>query len=190
MDKILNDYLEKTDRYLRPMPAGERVDIIKEIKSEMLELEAEKHLTPAEITERLGSPKELAKAYLGGSITKDSSFSLRKLLCIASFAGLAGGSIFILPFTGMLSCGLLLGGIISPIGGIIKLVGFLLGFDIPFIMFQIGSYTAHPLAVFPLSVLFGLLFFLAGRGLWRLTIKYVKALSSSKARIHSFDVNL
>lgn len=190
MDKILNDYLEKTDRYLRPMPAGERVDIIKEIKSEMLELEAEKHLTPLEITERLGSPKELAKAYLGGSITKDGSFSLRKLLCIASFAGLAGGSIFILPITSVLACGLLLCGVISPIGGIIKLSGFLLGFDTPFVMFQFGSYTAPPLAVFPLSMLLGLLFFLAGKGLWRLTIKYVKALSSSKAKLQSFDVDL
>ena len=53
MDKILDDYLEKTDKYLRPMPAGERVDIIKEIKSQMFQPEAEKHLTPAQITERL-----------------------------------------------------------------------------------------------------------------------------------------
>ena len=190
MDKILNDYMEKTDRYLRPMPAGERVDIIKEIKSEMLELEAEKHLTPTEITERLGSPKELARAYLGSSISKDGSFSLRKLLCIASFTGLAGGSIFVLPITSVLACGLLLSDIIAPIGGIIKLVGFLLGFDVPFVMFQFGSYTAHPLAAFPLSVLFGLLFFLAGKGLWWLTIKYVKALSQSKAKIHAFDAGL
>lgn len=190
MDKILNDYLEKTDRYLRPMPAGERVDIIKEIKSEMLELDAEKHLTPTEITERLGSPKELARAYLGSSISKDGSFSLRKLLCIASFTGLAGGSIFVLPITSVLACGLLISAIIAPIGGIIKLAGFLLSLDVPFVMFQFGSYTAHPLAVFPLSVLLGLLFFLTGKALWRLTIKYVKTLSQSKAKIHSFEAGL
>lgn len=190
MDKILNDYLEKTDKYLRPMPVGERVDIIKEIKSEMLELEAEKHLTPTEITARLGSPKELARAYLGSSIAKDGSFSFRKLLCIASFTGLAGGSIFVLPITSVLACGLLISAIISPIAGLIKLISFLLGFDVPFVMFQFGSYTAHPLAVFPLSVLFGLLLFLAGKGLWRLTIKYVKALSQSKARMRAFDAGL
>ena len=70
MDKILDDYLEKTDKYLRPMPAGERVDIIKEIKSQMFQPEAEKHLTPAQITERLGSPKELPKPILAALLQK------------------------------------------------------------------------------------------------------------------------
>lgn len=189
MDKILDAYLEKTDRYLKPMPAGERIDIIKELKTQMLELEAENHLTPIEITERLGSPKELARAYLGSSISKDSSFSLRKLGCIASFAGLAGGSIFVPPFTSVLACGLLLSGIIAPISGLIRLVGFFLGFDVPFIMFQFGAYTLHPLAAFPLSILLGLLLFLAGRGLWRLTVKYVRMLGCSKAKIGTFTAD-
>ncbi len=189
MDKILENYLEKTDKYLKPMPAGERADIIKEIKSQMLQLETEKHLTPAQITERLGSPKELAKAYLGGSIAKDSSFSLRKLCCIAAFAGLAGGSIFVLPFTSILSAALLVSAVIAPVCGLIKLIGFLAGLDIPFIMFQFGSYTAPPLVVFPLSLVFGILFFLAGKGLWKLTIQYVRALSRSKSAINAFDVN-
>lgn len=183
MDKILDDYLEKTDKYLRPMPAGERVDIIKEIKSQMFQLEAEKHLTPAQITERLGSPKELAKAYLGGSIAKDNSFSLRKLSLMTAFAGLAGGSIFVLPFTSILSVGLLFSAVIAPICGLIKLIGFFAGLDIPFIMFQFGSYTAPPIVVFPLSLIFGILLFFAGMALWKLTVKYVKALSRSKAAL-------
>ncbi len=36
---ILNDYLEKIEKYLKPLPVSERVDIVKEIKSEMLELQ-------------------------------------------------------------------------------------------------------------------------------------------------------
>lgn len=189
MDKILDNYLEKTDKYLRPMPAGERVDIIKEIKSQMFQLATEKHLTPAEIAERLGSPKELARAYLGSSIAKDNSFSLRKLHCIVSFAGLAGGSIFILPFTGILSVGLLLSAVIAPICGLIKLIGFFAGLDIPFIMFQFGSYTAPPVVVFPLSLIFGVLLFFAGMVFWKLTVKYVKTLSRSKAAIDTADNN-
>ena len=62
MDRALENYLEQIDRHLRPMPASERVDIVREIKSEMLELEAE-GLTPGEITKRLGLPRELAAAY-------------------------------------------------------------------------------------------------------------------------------
>ena len=64
MEKILNDYLEKIEKCLKPLPVSERVDIVKEIKSEMLGLQGDGK-KPEEIIERLGNPKELAKAYLG-----------------------------------------------------------------------------------------------------------------------------
>lgn len=38
LEKSLNEYLEKIDTSLNPMTACERVDSVKEIKSEMLEL--------------------------------------------------------------------------------------------------------------------------------------------------------
>lgn len=38
LEKSLNEYLEKIDTSLNPMTACERADIVKEIKSEMLEL--------------------------------------------------------------------------------------------------------------------------------------------------------
>lgn len=41
MEKILNDYLEKIEKYLKPLPVSERVDIVKEIKSEILELQGD-----------------------------------------------------------------------------------------------------------------------------------------------------
>lgn len=41
----------------------DRADIINEIKSEMAELEAEKSCTPGQIVERLGEPKEMARAW-------------------------------------------------------------------------------------------------------------------------------
>ena len=40
MEKILNDYLEKIERYLKPLPISERVDIVKEIQSEIFELQS------------------------------------------------------------------------------------------------------------------------------------------------------
>ena len=58
MDSLRNDYLNKIDKYLRPLPASERADIINEIKSQMMELEAEKRLSPDQIIQRLGNPKE------------------------------------------------------------------------------------------------------------------------------------
>ena len=56
MDKTLNDYLEKVEKCLKPLPVSERVDIVREIKSEMLELQNEGQ-TPAEILERMGEAK-------------------------------------------------------------------------------------------------------------------------------------
>ena len=81
MEKILNDYLEKIEKYLKPLPVSERVDIVKEIKSEILELQGDGK-TSEEIIERLGNPKELAKAYLGDLIAKSSSFSWNRVLAI------------------------------------------------------------------------------------------------------------
>ena len=69
MEKILNEYLEKMEKNLKPVAVSERVDIIKEIKSEMQELQSAG--IPAEqIIERLGDPKDLAKAYLGDLLSK------------------------------------------------------------------------------------------------------------------------
>lgn len=39
LEKSLNEYLEKIEKYLKPLIVSERVDIVKEIKSEMLEVE-------------------------------------------------------------------------------------------------------------------------------------------------------
>jgi hypothetical protein len=39
MKPILDKYLTTVDKHLRPLPVSERVDIVKEIKSLMLEME-------------------------------------------------------------------------------------------------------------------------------------------------------
>ena len=55
MEKCLEAYLEKVEKCLKPLPGSERVDIVKEIKSEMLELQAEGK-TAEEVVARLGLP--------------------------------------------------------------------------------------------------------------------------------------
>ena len=57
MDKVLSSYLDQVDRRLRPLPAAERADIVQEIRSEMLELEAG-GLTPEQILSELGLDKD------------------------------------------------------------------------------------------------------------------------------------
>lgn len=69
MNAALEKYLSTVDKCLKPLSTSERVDIVKEIKSSVLEMESE-HLSTEQIMERLGKPKELARAYLGDLLTK------------------------------------------------------------------------------------------------------------------------
>lgn len=177
MDMLLEKYLDQIDRYLRVLPVSERADIIKEIKSEMQELELQ-NVPPEKIIGRLGSPKELAKAYLGGTIAKDSAFSWQKLGALLVFYGMAGfGGMFFVPMAGMLSIGLLISGILAPMAGILKLVGFLFGIQVPYVMFQFGHYEASPPTAMFFSILLGALFFFAGRALWKLMLGYIQKVS-------------
>lgn len=63
MEMTLNAYLEKVEKYLKPLPLSERVDIVQEIKSEILELQTAGK-TAEEITARLGDPKELSLIHI------------------------------------------------------------------------------------------------------------------------------
>lgn len=186
MDTIMNNYLEKIDKYLKPMSASERLDIVKEIKSEMLELKANDGLTSEQIIDRLGSPKDLAKAYLSESISKNSTFSLKKFCYVIAFYSLAGFSgIFILPVFSIFSAGLIISGIITPIAGIIKFIAYFIGIDVPFVAFRIGSYNAHPVLVLPISIVIGILLFLSGKCLWKLMIKYIYVVGQKKQKLQN-----
>ena len=183
MEKIMDDYLEKIEKYLKPLPASDRVDIVKEIKSEMVELEMKKELSPEQILEKLGNPKELAAAYLGDSLSKNKTFSLSRFVIVTAFYSLTGISgMFLLPVTSVLAVGLMFCAVISPVAGLIKLIGYLLGFEVPFVSFQFGFYTPGPIISFPLSIIAGILLFLAGKGCWKLTLKYIQTVSVIKRK--------
>lgn len=181
MDKIMNDYLEKIEKYLKSMSASERNDIVKEIKSVILELQ-NNGVSSEQIIERLGNPKELSKAYLGEAISKNSTFSWRKFSAVfafcSSFAGVSG--MILLPFISTLSIAFMISGIITPIGGIIKFVGYLMGYDIAGITIEMGAFTPSPIQFLPISIVIGVLMFWLGKVLWKLTIKYIHAISPKK----------
>lgn len=180
MNKQLNDYLDKVEKGLRSLTVTERMDIVKEIQSEITELEGE-GLSPETIIERLGNPKALAYGYLGDSITKNGTFSFRKLLSVLAFYGYAGVSgVFVLPVTSISAVTFFLCGLLCPLAGIIKLGGFLLGHDIPQIQFVLGNYSAGPIALLPITLILGAICLLLGWGCWRLTILIIRSLSRRK----------
>lgn len=184
MDKTLNDYLEKVDKYLKPMKVTDRMDIIKEIESDMAELREHGGLSANEIIDRLGEPKKLAQAYLGETITETKGMSFRKLGAMIAFYSMAGlGGIIILPVTGITSIALILSGILCPLCGLVKLLASFVGYDIPFIGFQLVSFSASPALTLILSIIVGLVFAAIGWGLWLVTKAYIRAVSAGSEKI-------
>lgn len=180
MEKSLNDYLEKIEKNLKPLPVSERVDIVKEIKSEILELQGDGK-TPEEILERMGNPKELAKAYLGDLIAKSSSFSWSRMLAICAYYSLAGLSgmivisVLVICAPVFIACG-----IAAPVLGAVKLIDTLLHLGIPYAGCIGISGIENPAIVFVLSIVMGVALYLAGRGCWKLLVYYIKGVSQAK----------
>lgn len=180
MDQELNAYLDRVDRYLKPMSAWERVDIVQEIRSEMLEL-AGRGLSPQAIMDRLGAPKDLAAAYLRDVIVKNPGFSWRRLGSVAAFYSLAGlGGMIVLPVTSITAVMFMLCGAFIPAAALLSLAASLVGIDTPWVVMQLGNWTAPPLAAFPVAVIMGLLLLLAGRGLWKVTVGFVRMVGEKR----------
>ena len=157
MDRELEQYLTTIEKYLKNMPVSERVDVIKELKSNIEEMQINNALSADKILERLGSPRELAAGYLGEKIAMGNSFSIKKLLMTFSFYGLVSLSgMFIIPCGTVLAWGLILTSFFGPIAGLIKLLGFFFRFDVPFVVFGFAGYEPHPLLTFPMTIALGI----------------------------------
>lgn len=180
MEKILNSYLEQIENYLKPLPVSERIDIVKEIKSEILELQS-MGKTAEEIIERLGDPKELAKAYLGDLIAKDTCFSRNRVLAIIAYYSLTSLSgLFVIPTLAICAPTFIVCGIASPILGAVKLIDALLNLGIPYAS-NIGvAGIENPIIVFVLCVIIGIGLYLIGRGCWKLLVYYIKTVNKTK----------
>ena len=90
---------------------------------------------------------------------------------------------FVLPFTSVLAVGLMFSGAVTPLAGTLQFVLSLMGISVPYIMFQLGSYTAPPAVAFPLSIVVGALLFLAGRWLWRFTVRLVQTIGQQYRKL-------
>lgn len=180
MEKCLEAYLEKVEKCLKPLPSSERVDIVKEIKSEMLELQAEGK-TAEEVVARLGKPGELAKAYLSDLITKDTSFSWTRVLALCAYYSVAGLSgLFVIPTLIICAPVFMLCGIAAPLLGAVKLVDTALQLEIPGVQYIGVAGVSNPVMVFALCAVFGVALFLAGYGCWQLLVLYVKGMGRVK----------
>lgn len=81
-------------------------------------------------------------------------------------------SLFVIPSLGIIAPAFIICGIITPLAGFIKLIGYIFGFDVPFVIMQIGNFEPHPFLAFIISIIFGILLYKAGKKSWQLLIKY------------------
>lgn len=184
MYENIDDYLKEIEKNLRSLPAEERIDIIKEINSNIQEMQMDKNIAFDKVFERLGSPKELAKSYIGASIVYKKKSMFRKiceLIGFYSFVGLSG--IIILPVTSILSLTFYGCAILVPIAGLIKWILSFWGIDIPLILIQLGSFVASPFQTFLVSIVLIIPFWLLGKIFWKLTIAYIKTVIINKQKL-------
>ncbi len=183
MEKALNDYLEKIEKTLKPFPISERVDIIVEIKSEILKLQSAGK-NAEEIIEQLGNPKDLAKTYMRDPIPKYNSFGWNRffLICIYYSLSFLSGLI-VIPTLAITAPVLMTCGIVSPILMAVKLVDYIFNLSFPYIENMgvfIGIMELNPIAEFGWSIVIGVLCYLAGRGCWKLLVSYIQGVRKAK----------
>jgi len=184
MNAILEKYLDTVDRCLKPLPTSERVDIVKEIKSSILEMESE-NISTEQILERLGKPKDLAKAYLGDLLSKGSGFSWNRFLIVCAFYSLVGFSgMFVIPSLAIIAPSFIVCGIIAPILGAVKMINYIFHLSIPYIenigIVLTGIMDLNPIGEFIGALIIGTLLYLAGHGAWKLLVSYCKQISKIK----------
>lgn len=177
MDKQWDLYLEQVEKHLKPLPVSERVDIVQEIKSQILELQ-QAGKTDREILERLGDARALARAYLGDLITEKPSFSWGRVLALCAYYSLTGLSgLFVIPVLGICALVFFLCGAVIPFFGAVKLVNELLHLHLPYAQYIVMAGVADPVQAFLICIAVGVALCLLGYGCWRLLVGYIRSVS-------------
>lgn len=88
MDDKMKMYLEEVKQYLKPLEKVEQDDIIQELEISIMKMRKE-GMDEEAIFQRLGTPTNLAKAYLADLLLKQK-FSLRKCMYFLVLLGVCG----------------------------------------------------------------------------------------------------
>lgn len=177
------------------------------IGSFIAELRKEKNITQEELAEKLGvNVKSVSRwengknlpdhsllkdlcslfnisineLYEGEKITKTKK--VKQIFLFYTLVSLTG--IFIIPILGIIGPTFILCSIVCPILGLVKLISYFLGFDLPIVMFQIGNYTLNPILGFIASIIVSVLMYIAGIATWKLLIKYIHFVSEKKRKLY------
>lgn len=184
MDAKLEKYLDKIDKHLKPLPVSERVDIVKEVKASMQEMQAD-GLDTEQILARLGDEKDLARAYLGDLLAESSGFSMTRVLTVFAFYSLVGFSgMILIPCLAIMAPVFIASGVFCPLVGTAKLLNYLLDLNISWLN-DVGVFLGGPVELGPVSTFFVLLvlgaaMIILGRLCWKALVGYCKKVAQVK----------
>lgn len=132
--------------------------------------------------------KEICKIYnvsinelFNGEKVKKSN-KVRQIFLFYIIVSLTG--IFILPTLGIIAPAFIISAILCPIFGLVKLIGYIFKFDVPFVMFEFGSYSLNPVLGFVLSIIVGVVLFIIGVVSWKLLIKYIHFVTNKRKKLY------
>ena len=115
------------------------------------------------------------------AIVKNPRFSWRRLGSVVAFYSLAGlGGMIVLPATSIMAVTFMLCGALVPAMALLSLAASLVGIEVPWMVMQLGSWTMPPLMAFPVAVVVGLLLLLAGVGMWKVTVGFVRLVGEKR----------
>lgn len=186
MEKRLETYMKDVEGYLKPLPTSERASILTDVKDAMMGMKLTAQMDEDAIIARLGTPKELAQAYLRDVIHEKKGSPTAKIPALIAFYSMAGlGGVMLLPALSIIGITFQFCGVVVPIAGVINIVAYFFGHRLPFSVVQLGGYAMHPIpALFVCAVVGALLFFL-GKKAWEAMLLYVDKVKAEKRKLVS-----
>lgn len=186
MEKEIEVYLAAVERHLRALGTSERIDIISEIKSHIQEKKLDQQFTTQQILSDLGSPRALARGYVGETVSKRDRTSFSQAMRLAAFYGVTGlhGS-FVVPTLAITAWALYFCTGVICVAAVLRVLADFLHINLPFMLFNFGSWSPPTFVAVPLALVIAWLCYIGGRKLWALLKRYISKVSEQHQSLKS-----
>lgn len=185
MNEKATHYLQQLSKHLNRLETQERIDILEEVESHIFEA-VSNGASIDHVLQTLGDPKKLAHSYTSEALLKNGSFNLSSMMQLLKFYFITGFSgMFVIPVVGILSIAFYFSAFISVAAGIIKTVGLFFGYSLPISVMNFGFWQAPDFMTLPICLVFGFLFYVASRKMWRWLKDYLFSISVAHRKLKS-----
>ncbi|WP_455716959.1 HAAS signaling domain-containing protein [Anaerosporobacter sp.] len=184
-DELMNEFLEAVKRNLKYLSEEEKADIIYEIKSHIQETKIKQGIDMKSILQNLGDPKKLGKAYVGKVIADTVVFNSKSFFRALLYYSSTGINGMILT---VIAGSLYISSFITLIGGCIKTVGALLGYNMSFITFILGNFNVPDILALPIALPVSMLLYYVSKKMWKIFKSFLRK-SSENYRLSKYGYN-